>query len=111
ALKSLDMSLIDAGLADIVLGSIAADQGGDVETLRPIYADLAKGTAIAMLAGMADAAKLGDALSAFISGTAKTLEIGILAKNEPGIDLQDFMAAEANPTSLLEKVNVTAVSK
>ncbi|NGP17859.1 hypothetical protein [Devosia aurantiaca] len=111
AVKSLDLTVVDAGLADIVLAAVAADQGGDVATLRPIYADLAKGTMISLLAGVADAAKLGDAVGAFIAGTAKTLEIGLDAKEEPGLGMVDFMEAETNPTSILNKVNISAVAK
>ncbi|MET0905699.1 MAG: hypothetical protein ABWY10_06440 [Tardiphaga sp.] len=111
AVKSLDLSVVDAGLADIALAAIAADQGADVATLRPIYADLAKGTVISLLAGVADAAKLGEAVSAFVAGTATTLEIGIDAKEEPGLSVVDFMSAETNPMGLLDKVNVTAVAK
>ncbi|QQR40385.1 hypothetical protein [Devosia rhizoryzae] len=111
AVQSLDLSIVDAGLADIALAAVAADQGGDVATLRPIYADLAKGTMISLLAGVADAAKLGDAVSAFVAGTAKTLEIGLEAKEEPGLGLMEFMAAETNPASILNKVNISATAK
>ncbi len=109
--KSLDASVVDEGLADIALAAVAADQGADAATLRPIYADLAKGTVISLLAGVADAAKLGDAVSAFIAGTAKTLEIGIDAKAEEGLGMLDFMAAETDPTALLSKVNISAEAK
>lgn len=108
AVKSLTMSVVDAGLADLALNMVAAEQGGDVAQLRPIYADLAKGTLISLLAGVADAAKLGDAVSAFIKGEAKTLEIGITAKNDPGLALEDFITAEEDPASLLGKVNISA---
>ncbi|MBE7732010.1 hypothetical protein [Devosia faecipullorum] len=108
AVKSLSMSVSDAGLVDLVLNMVAAEQGGDVTQLRPIYADLAKGTLISLLAGVADAAKLGDAVGGFIKGEAKTLEIGITAKNDPGLAMEDFIAAEENPASLLGKVNISA---
>lgn len=111
AVKSLTVSVVDAGLADLVLNMVAAEQGGDVAQLRPIYADLAKGTLISLLAGVADAAKLGDAVSAFIKGEAKTLEIGITAKNDPGLVMEDFIAAEDDPASLLGKVNISADAK
>ncbi len=111
AVKSLNLTLVDAGLNDIAIAAIAADQGGDPATMRSIYADLAKGSIISMLAGVADAAKLGDAVSAFIAGSAKTLNIGIEAKEEPGLGLMDFMEAEENPMSILGKVNVSAEAK
>ena len=111
AVKSLNASVVDDGLADLILAIAATEQGGDPATLRPIYADLAKGTVIGLLAGVADAAKMGDAVAAFVSGTAKTLEIGITAKDDPGLGIADFMAAEDDPTSLLGKVNISAESK
>ncbi|WIY51573.1 hypothetical protein O9Z70_08720 [Devosia sp. YIM 151766] len=111
ALKAIRVNVADAGLADLVLAIAAAEQGGDPARLRPIYADLAKGTVISLLAGVADAAKLGDAVAAFVSGSAKTLEIGITAKDEPGLDMADFLAAEKDPASLLGKVNISATAK
>jgi hypothetical protein len=111
AVKSLNASVVDEGLSDLIVSIAAAEQGGDAATLRPIYADLAKGTVIGMLAGVADAAKMGDAVAAFVSGTAKTLEIGIIAKDDPGLGMVDFMAAEDDPMSLLGKVNISAEAK
>ncbi|UYO00567.1 MAG: hypothetical protein KIT02_04960 [Devosia sp.] len=109
--KNLDATVEDWGLSDIILEVVGKEQGSDPATLRPIFADLAKGTTIGMMAGLADASKLGDAVDAFVRGTAKTLAIGITAKNDTGLSLVDFMAAEEDPTSLLGKVNVTATAK
>jgi hypothetical protein len=64
-----------------------------------------------MMAGAADAAKLGDAINAFVSGSAKTLVIGIDAKTDPGLGMMDFMEAEQDPTTLLGKVNISAEAK
>lgn len=111
AVKAVNVSVVDAGLVDLALALVAAEQGGDPAVMRPIYADLAKGTLIGVLAGVADAAKMGDAVAAFITGNAKTLEIGITAKDDPGLGMMDFMAAEQDPSALLGKVNITAVSK
>ncbi|QYO75105.1 hypothetical protein [Devosia salina] len=111
AVKSLDLTVTDAGLSDIVLAVAAADQDADPETLRPVFAGLAQGTVISMMAGAADAAKLGEAINSFVSGNAKTLIIGIEAKTDPGLGMMDFMAAEEDPTSLIGKVNISAEAK
>jgi len=71
----------------------------------------ARGTIIGMMAGAADAAKLGEAINTFVSGAAKTLNISIEAKTDPGLGMMDFMEAESDPTSLLGKVNISAQAK
>ena len=111
AVKELDLTVTDAGLSDIILAVVAAEQGADPASLRPVFAGLAQGTVISMMAGAADAAKLGDAINAFVSGNAKTLVIGIEAKTDPGLGMMDFMEAEEDPTTLLGKVNITAEAK
>ncbi|NMA99425.1 MAG: hypothetical protein GX970_15210 [Phyllobacteriaceae bacterium] len=111
AVNALDLEIVDEGLSDILLSVAAAEQGVDPATLRPVFAGLAQGTVIGMMAGAADAAKLGDAINAFVSGKAKTLQIGLTAKDEAGIGLLDFMAAEDDPASLLTKLNVSATAK
>lgn len=111
AVKSLDLTVTDAGLSDIILAVAAADQGADPETLRPVFAGLAQGTVISMMAGAADAAKLGEAINSFVAGKAKTLVIGIEAKTDPGLGMMDFMAAKEDPTSLIGKVNISAEAK
>jgi hypothetical protein len=111
AIKALNLDVTDAGLADIILAVAAAEQGADPATLRPVFAGLAEGTIIGMMAGAADAAKLGSAVNQFVSGTAKSLNIGIQAKTDPGLSLVDFMTAEEDPASLIGKVNITASAK
>jgi hypothetical protein len=111
AVKELDLTVTDEGLSDIILAVVAAEQGADPATLRPVFAGLAQGTVISMMAGAADAAKLGDAINAFVSGNAKTLVIGIDAKTDPGLGMMDFMEAEQDPTTLLSKVNISADAK
>jgi len=111
AVKDLNLTVTDAGLSDIILAVVAAEQGADPATLRPVFAGLAQGTVISMMAGAADAAKLGEAINAFVSGNAKTLVIDIEAKTDPGLGMADFMEAEQDPTSLIGKVNITAEAK
>ncbi|MHA6297901.1 hypothetical protein [Devosia sp. CAU 1758] len=111
AIKNLDLTVTDAGLSDIILAVVAAEQGADPATLRPVFAGLAQGSVIGLMAGAADAAKLGEAINAFVSGKAKTLIIGIEAKTEPGLGMMDFMEAETDPTTLLGKVSIRAEAK
>ena len=111
AVKALNLDVTDAGLSDIILAVAAAEQGADPATLRPVFAGLAEGTIIGMMAGAADAAKLGSAINQFVSGTAKSLNIAIEAKNDPGLSMVDFMTAEEDPTTLIGKVNISASAK
>lgn len=111
AVKSLDLDIVDDGVSDIAFGAIAQQEGTEIGTLRPVYAGLAEGTIIGAMVGMADAAKVGSAVSAFIAGKAKTLSITVESKEEPGITVVDFMAAETDPSALLGKVNVSAASE
>lgn len=111
AVQNLDLTVTDAGLSDIILAVVAAEQGADPATLRPVFAGLAQGSVIGMMAGAADAAKLGEAINSFVAGNAKTLMIGIEAKSEPGLGMMDFMEAEDDPTTLLGKVNISAEAK
>ena len=111
AVRDLDLTVTDAGLSDIILAVVAAEQGADPATLRPVFAGLAQGSVIGMMAGAADAAKLGEAINSFVAGNAKTLMIGIEAKSAPGLGMMDFMQAEDDPTSLLGKVNISAEAK
>ncbi len=109
--KSLNLDIADAGLSDLVLTSVAAEQGSDAATMRPVFAGLAEGTIVSMLVGVADAQNVGEAVSDFIAGTAKSLTISLSAKEEPGLGMADFMAAQEDPSLLIGKVNITATAK
>lgn len=111
AISKLKLDVTDMGLSDIILARVAADQGSDPATMRPVFAGLAQGTIVGMLAGAAEAQKVGDAVSAFISGSAKYLTIEMAAKEAPGLGLMDFMAAESDPTVLIGKVTIDASAK
>lgn len=108
AIASLGMDITDAGLSDIILAQVAAEQGSDAATMRPVFAGLAEGTIVGLLAGVADAQKIGGAISAFVSGQAKNLSVTLTAKEAPGIGMMDLMAAEQDPTVLLGKVTIDA---
>ncbi|UJW86439.1 hypothetical protein [Devosia sp. SL43] len=111
AIANLKVDVTDAGLSDIILARVAADQGGTAEQMRPVFAGLAEGTIVGMLAGAAEAQKVGGAVSSFVSGQAKQLIIELTAKEAPGLGLMDFMAAESDPTVLIGKVTIDATAK
>ncbi len=111
AISNLNLDILDEGLSDIVLASVAAEQGADPATLRPVFAGLAEGTVVGIMAGAAEAQKLGGAINSFVSGKAKRLNIDLTAKEEPGLGMADFIAAETDPTVLIGKVNITATAK
>jgi hypothetical protein len=111
AISQLKLDVTDDGLSDIILASVAAEQGSDAATMRPVFAGLAEGTVVGMLAGAAEAQKVGAALNAFISGKAKYLTIEMTAKEPPGLGMMDFMAAEEDPTVLIGKVTIDASAK
>ncbi len=109
--KNLKVDVADFGLADIAIAAAAADQGSDAATMRPIFAGLAEGGVIGMLAGASEGQKVGKAISAFIRGDAKSLSIEMTPKDPAGLSLIDFMSAEDDPTALLGKTNITATAK
>ena len=111
AIANLKVDVTDAGLSDIILARVAGDQGGTPEQMRPVFAGLAEGTVVGMLAGAAEAQKVGAAISSFISGKAKELVIELTAKEAPGLGLMDFMAAESDPSVLIGKVTIDATAK
>lgn len=111
AISHLKLEVTDAGLSDIIMARVAADQGSNPATMRPVFAGLAEGTIVGMLAGAAEAQKVGAAVSAFVSGKAKYLTIELTAKEQPGLGLADFVAAESDPTSLIGKVTIDATAK
>ncbi|KKC36596.1 hypothetical protein WH87_13180 [Devosia epidermidihirudinis] len=111
AIRTIKADAVDAGLSDLILSIAAKDQKTKPETLRPIIAGFAEGTVIGYLAGVAEAQKVGGAISAFLGGKAKSLSIALTAKDAAGLSLQDFMAAEEDPSLLLGKVTIDASAK
>jgi len=111
ALANLKLDITDTGLSDIILTTVAAEQGSDPATMRPVFAGLAEGTVIGLLAGAAEAQKVGAAINSFVSGKAKYLTIEMTAKQPPGLGFLDFIAAEDDPTVLIGKVTIDASAK
>ncbi|WP_108396377.1 hypothetical protein [Devosia submarina] len=110
-ISKLNLDVLDQGLSDIILATLGAEQDADPATLRPVFAGLAEGTVIGIMAGAAEAQKVGGAINSFISGKAKRLNIDLTAKEEPGLGIEDFMAAETDPSILIGKVNISATAK
>jgi hypothetical protein len=110
-ISKLNLDVLDEGLSDIILATVGAEQGSDPATLRPVFAGLAEGTVIGIMAGAAEAQKVGGAINSFVSGKAKRLSIELTAKEQPGLGIEDFMAAETDPSVLIGKVNISATAK
>ena len=111
AIANLNLDVTDQGLSDIILASVAAEQGSDPATMRPVFAGLAEGTIVGVLAGAAEAQKVGAAINSFVSGKAKQLNIEMVAKEQPGLSFADFAAAESMPAVLIGKVTINATAK
>jgi hypothetical protein len=110
AIGDLNLDVNDTGLSDIIMTMVASDQGTDAATMRPVFAGLAEGTVVGMLAGAAEAQKVAGAISAFVGGSAKRLTIDVTAKQAPGLGMMDFMAAQNDPMVLIGKVDIDATN-
>jgi len=111
AIADLKLDILDQGLSDLIIAQVATEQGTDPATLRTVYAGLAQGSIVSILADAADAQKLGAAINSFTSGKAKSLIIDMTAKAAEGLSLEDFYAAETDPASLIDKVTIDATAK
>ncbi|WP_127752826.1 hypothetical protein [Devosia sp. 1566] len=111
AVGKLNVDVSDQGLTDIIFAAVAAEQGTQPEALRPIFAGLAEGTIVGLLAGAADAQNVGRAINTFVSGQAKNLNIDVVAKEPGGVSVVDFMAAEEDPKVLIDKVTIKATAQ
>ena len=108
--KSVNIDVKDAGLADLLLRRAAAEQGKNIAEFRTALSGVAQGTILMMLGGSPDAAKLSSAVGAFIGG-AKSLTIAIAAKDPAGLSTDDLQALQADPTALAGKVTIDATAK
>src|SRR5690606_21644741 len=111
AVKVLDLTVEDYGLSDLALSIVAAEQNTTPESMRPMLAGLAEGTIGGVMAEAANAAEFSKVVSKFVSGAARTLNIVIEAKEDPGLGMEDLMEAETDPTTLIGKVNISASAK
>ena len=111
AVGKINVDVADQGLTDIIFAAVAAEQNTQPEALRPIFAGLAEGTIVGLLAGAADAQNVGRAINTFVSGQAKNLNIDLVAKDPAGVSVTDFMAAEDDPKILIDKVTINATAQ
>ena len=111
AIRNLKVDVTDQGLSDIIFQVAAAEQGSDPATMRPVFAGLAQGSIIGMLAGATEAQEVGLAVADFVNGKAKRLTIDMTAKEPAGVSFPDFAAAETNPALLVDKVTIKAKAR
>jgi hypothetical protein len=100
----------DAGMVEIILTQAGAEQGANAATMRPVMAGIAEGMAMGLLGGGEQAAKVGNAIGTFLRG-GESLTLNVTAKDENGIGLAEFMAAQEDPTVLLQQVDVDATAQ
>lgn len=103
--KNLDIQIANQGLFDRLLEQQAKIDKKTPEELRRDYGMAAAVMMPAILGASENAKKLTDAVSAFIAKPGQ-LNISAKTKDEKGLGFADFMAAQSNPASLLEKVDV-----
>jgi hypothetical protein len=108
--KDVRLDLTDAGLSDILLGIAGAEQGVDPATMRPMMAGVAEGMVMSVLGGDEAASSVGAAIAAFVRGNT-SLSLTATALDEAGLSLFELMAAQEDPTTLLSKVKIDAVSE
>ena len=108
--KSINVDVEDAGLADVLLQSAAAEQGQDVAEFRTALSGVVQGTILTLLGGTADAAKLSDAVGAFVGG-ARSLSIAITAKDKAGLPVGEIQALQDDPAALADKVTIDATAR
>ncbi|KKB12025.1 hypothetical protein VE25_09605 [Devosia geojensis] len=109
-LKDVRLDLTDAGLSDILLGIAGAEQGVDPASMRPMMAGVAEGMVMSVLGGDEQASSVGAAIAAFVRGNT-SLSLTATALDEAGLSLFELMAAQEDPTTLLSKVKIDAVSQ
>jgi len=109
--KSLGIDVTDAGLGDKLVPLLASQQGADPATYRTQLAGIAEGSALQLL-GATDAARaLGQAVSSFVTGTAKSLNVTVTAKDALGLSLPQLMQAQNNPAALTSAIDITGTAQ
>jgi hypothetical protein len=109
--QSLKFDVTDLGLGDKLIPMLAQEQGVPVDGFRTKMAGVAEGAALQLL-GATDAARaLGQAVGAFIGGTAKSLSVTVTAKDPNGIGMPLLMQAQNDPTVLTNAIEITGASQ
>lgn len=109
-LKHVDIDIKDAGLADVILRAAAKEADKDVAALRSGVAAMTKGTIVLFLGSAANAEKVSTAVSDFINGQ-RALSVSLTSKDPAGVSFDALRAAEEDPTTLLDKIDIDASAK
>jgi len=106
--KTMTLTYSDEGLGEIAWPILAQQQGvSDVGEFRTKMGGFAEGFALQLLGSTDAARQLGLALSEYVTGAKQTVTITLKAKDEAGVPLMAFMAAQNDPTALLALVDIT----
>ncbi|MEJ0012480.1 MAG: hypothetical protein WDM94_07580 [Bauldia sp.] len=109
-LKRVKVDIKDAGLADIILRAAAEEAHKDAAALRSAVASMTQGTIILFLGSAANSEKVATAVADFIKGK-QSLSVTVAAKDPAGVSFDALRAAQDDPTSLLDKVDIDAVAR
>ncbi|HVY19482.1 MAG TPA: hypothetical protein VHA70_05300 [Bauldia sp.] len=109
-LKSANVDLKDAGLADIILRAAAKDAKKDVATFRQAVAAFAQGAVVLFLGPAANAQKVAIAIGDFVNGK-RSLSVSLKAKDPAGVSFGDLQSAKEDPAQILDKVDLDATAK
>lgn len=107
--KSVELSIVDAGLADRLLAMQADEQGVPAETLREQGAMMARGMLPAMLGGTPESRALGDALGAFVTEPGE-LDLVVRSTDPAGIPVMELTMIE-NPMAFLPRISIEAEAR
>ena len=107
--KSVELSIVDAGLAERLLAMQADEQGVPAEALREQGAMMARGMLPAMLGGTPESRALGDALAAFVTKPGE-LDLVVRSVDPAGIPLMEFTMVD-NPMAFLPRISIEAEAR
>jgi len=111
--NSMHLTFTDRGAGDKIVPLLAQQQNTDAQTFRTAAAGQAAGAVLALLGATDDANTLSQAVSAFVLGKAKTLDVTIKAKDSSGVPLATLEDPQnqSDPTTLLALLSVTGSSE
>lgn len=110
-IKEIDVKLDNKGFLDLALAQAAAEQGAPVEAFQTQISAMSQGMIVGFLGGVDQAVALGESVSGFLGGDAENLDISIRSKSESGVGMPQIMALQADPTQLLEIVDIESSAK
>jgi hypothetical protein len=107
--KSLDVLVENRGLFERLISRDAAQKGKSPDEVRREYGMGAAIVVPVMLGGGAAAKAVGQAVARFVAKPGR-LAVQIKAKDAAGLGVADF-AGNPDPTTILDKVDVTATAE